>query len=46
MTKDGLNAQDAAKALGVSRRTMFAPRPAARLHVRGLLPERRLPVLP
>jgi predicted DNA-binding protein (UPF0251 family) len=32
MTKDGLNAADAAKVLGVSRRTMFRGLRAARDH--------------
>jgi len=32
MTKDGLNADDAAKVLGVSRRTMFRGLKAARDH--------------
>jgi predicted DNA-binding protein (UPF0251 family) len=32
MTKDGLNADDAAKVLGVSRRTMFRGLKAAREH--------------
>jgi len=32
MTKDGLNANDAARVLGVSRRTMFRGLKAARDH--------------